>query len=379
MKKIPIKEKIRYWFYFLQLAYQSEDKQIKKNLNNKKIKEFYKPWGDVRNERNYNDWWRRHSDLFMDKATKTEVLREGSFSVDDNYFCVRIPLHFSPTQVGSMIKRMYSEEQGKNNPYQVLIEKQGKYKRHTREKLQMKDYKGRYSLTTESTYHENTYQVDKMKEYYYFAKYVYLKLINKDLVRGEQQQLWRDQTLKTFGVYDYEELTRKKVWNKKDKFKGKFSSEFKDWWIKHYREFQIKSDKCFKKYKEGHNKKVYDWEDKEHWCYIKNNVYHRKGKEKIEGRLPLFVLGECFYEKDNRKIHRLRKTVGIGKSTGGYEGSKLFNVRKKEFKFDHSQSKKIENDNRTIRGLKENVQKILLNVSKGIFPGDYTQNRGKKK
>ena len=42
-------------------------------------------------------------------------------------------------------------------------------------------------------------------------------------------------------------------------------------------------------------------------------------------------------------------------------------------------SKKVENDNRMIREFKTTVEKILLNVSKGEFPGDYVQNRGKKK
>ncbi len=39
---IPLKTKVKYWFYFLRLCHQSNDPVVQSNL--KKSKTFYEPW-----------------------------------------------------------------------------------------------------------------------------------------------------------------------------------------------------------------------------------------------------------------------------------------------------------------------------------------------
>ena len=62
--KNSLKEKIRYWFEFLNLAHQSTNPIVVSNL--RESSKFYSRWGKYRTVK-FDSWWREHSSLFRDE------------------------------------------------------------------------------------------------------------------------------------------------------------------------------------------------------------------------------------------------------------------------------------------------------------------------
>ena len=185
----PLKDKIKFWLYFLRLAHQIDDKVIQNNL--KKKKAFYARWGDI-HKGNYNDWWRKHSSLFRDNVNLSRM-NVGEVCKDDAFY-LRVPYIFAPVTLGKIVANMYKKE---------LEAQEEANKKKTRVK---KKYGGEYTLTATDDYHEDTYRVEHMKYYYVFAKDVYMKLMNTKATQRE----WHDLTTSVFKKKFKKQTSREK-------------------------------------------------------------------------------------------------------------------------------------------------------------------------
>lgn len=151
--KNKLKDKVRYWFEFLNLAHLSKDPVVADSL--RKSSDFYKPWGNYRIVK-FEEWWKQHSFLFRDE--KADVLtspKVGEVVTDDAFF-VRIPFTYSPTTVGKIVAEKYRRE----------LEL-----RRSRTHKVIKAYGGEFRLNRED------YPVAKFKHYLVFVRDVYLPIM----------------------------------------------------------------------------------------------------------------------------------------------------------------------------------------------------------
>jgi len=149
---ISLKKKVQLWFNFLRLAHQSNDAVVVGNLKNSES--FYKQWGSYR-AMAFTKWWAEHRHLFREVST-IRKMTAGNVATDDALHLV-IPLSYSPTSVGKVVQRIYSEEQERR------VEAKSKVK---------KVYGGTYSLSTVE------FQASQFVYYHLYAKSVYLPLMN---------------------------------------------------------------------------------------------------------------------------------------------------------------------------------------------------------
>lgn len=161
--KIPLKTKVKYWYYFLRLCHQSSDPLVKSNL--KKSESFYEPWGDYLTG-SYDDWWKTHSHLFRNKSVLSKLT--SSESLESNHLYIKIPLTYSPSSVSKLVKSIYTEEQNKT------LKKDGKVK---------KVYGGTYSLTSTDL------QTSQFDYYLRFTRDVYLPLMNEGVIGTQKYRL----------------------------------------------------------------------------------------------------------------------------------------------------------------------------------------------
>ena len=153
--KNSLKEKIRYWFEFLNLAHQSTNPIVVSNL--RESSEFYSRWGKYRTVK-FDSWWREHSSLFRDE--EAEVLESPKVGdvVNEGAFYVRIPYTYSPSSVGKIVSEKYARELAKRN----LVAKKVK-----------RIYGGAYCLTRDD------YPVAKFRHYLVFVRNVYLPALRE--------------------------------------------------------------------------------------------------------------------------------------------------------------------------------------------------------
>lgn len=153
---IPLKTKVRYWFYFLRLAHKSQNPTVKSNLL--KSAEFYSRWGDYRNI-TFENWWKDHSHLFTEKSSIRKMTVEDKVE-NDGALYLRVPLTFAPTSVAKAIARIYEEEYQKQNQVKKKVKK---------------SYGGLYNLTSLDS------QISQFDYYLLFAEKVYLPLVHSGL------------------------------------------------------------------------------------------------------------------------------------------------------------------------------------------------------
>ena len=157
---ISLKTKIKYWFYFLRLAHQSNDEAVKKNLI--KSKDFYLPWGDYLNQP-YDAWWKENSHLFKSESSLQVIGKGESFEKDALY--LKIPFIYTPLTVSKIVKEIYEREYDKRSLQKGKVKKQ---------------YAGAYALS------KDDYPVSQFEYYLNFAKNVYVPLM-KDGIKGTKQ------------------------------------------------------------------------------------------------------------------------------------------------------------------------------------------------
>ena len=150
--KNSLKEKIRYWFEFLNLAHQSTNPIVVSNL--RESSEFYSRWGNYRTVK-FDSWWREHSSLFRDEEADVLESPKVGDVVNEGAFYVRIPYTYSPSSVGKIVSEKYARELAKRN----LVAKKVK-----------RIYGGAYCLTRDD------YPVAKFRHYLVFVRDVYLPL-----------------------------------------------------------------------------------------------------------------------------------------------------------------------------------------------------------
>ena len=147
---ISLKEKIRLWFSFLRLAYESNDPAVVANLKN--ASHIYDAWGDYRST-SFSKFWIEHRKLFR---TVSSVRRMTSGDEpDDSALFLAIPFIYSPTTVAKMVQEMYQRAQDEQR---ISL---GKVK---------KVYGGEFALTTDD------FQASQFVYYHRFARDVYLPL-----------------------------------------------------------------------------------------------------------------------------------------------------------------------------------------------------------
>ena len=171
---IPLKTKIKYWYFSLRLAHQSDDPAVQENL--KKSKSFYKDWGDYLNQP-YEKWWKEHSHLFKNDSSFQVIDKNESFTEDALY--LKIPYIYPTLTVSKMVKEVYQREYEKRNVQKGKVKKQ---------------YSGKFCLT------KDDYPVSQFDYFLKFTKEVYLPLKSKN----------------TFGTKPYRELAEK-VFSKQKK------------------------------------------------------------------------------------------------------------------------------------------------------------------
>ena len=151
--KNSLKDKVRYWFEFLNLANQSPDPIVVSNL--RESSGFYSRWGNYRTVK-FDVWWREHSYLFRDVDADVLASPKVGDVVTEGAFYVRIPFTYSPSTVGKIVSEKYSRE----------LEK-----RTVRAKKVKRIYGGAYSLSRDD------YPVAKFRHYFVFVRNVYLPLV----------------------------------------------------------------------------------------------------------------------------------------------------------------------------------------------------------
>jgi len=173
---IPLKTKVKYWFYFLRLCHQSTDSVVQSNL--KKTKSFYEPWDNYLTG-SYENWWKSHSHLFRKKSVLSKLT--SSESLESNHLYIKIPLTYSPSSVSKLVKSIYTDEQNKT------LKKDGKVK---------KSYNGTFQLTTTDL------QTSQFDYYLRFTRDVYVPLMNQDVTgtkkyRELSEEVFKKQKLKS--------------------------------------------------------------------------------------------------------------------------------------------------------------------------------------
>ena len=146
-----LKDKIHYWFEFLQLAHLSKDPVVQSSLQEKRT---YQGWGEYQSAK-FNSWWKTHSSLF--KTEEVLSIPKAGDIVDSESFYVRIPYTYAPTTVGKIVSDIYDRELSK---------------RVQNTKKTRKVYGGKYKLTSYD------YQVAQFHYYLVFTRDVYLPLLN---------------------------------------------------------------------------------------------------------------------------------------------------------------------------------------------------------
>ena len=173
---IPLKTKVKYWYYFLRLCHLSNDPVVQRNL--KKSKLFYEPWDNYLTG-SYEDWWKSHSHLFRNKSVLSKLT--SSEQLESNHLYIKIPLTYSPSSVSKLVKSIYTEEQNKT------LKKDGKVK---------KSYNGTFQLTTTDL------QTSQFDYYLRFTRDVYVPLMNQDVTgtkkyRELSEEVFKKQKLKS--------------------------------------------------------------------------------------------------------------------------------------------------------------------------------------
>ena len=156
--KNTLKEKVRYWFEFLNQAHLSNDPVVAEYL--RKSSDFYTPWGNYRSVK-FEDWWREHSFLFRNEDADVLTSPKVGEVVTDDAFFVRIPFTYSPTTVGKIVAEKYRRE----------LEL-----RRSRSKKVIKVYGGEFRLDRED------YPVAKFKHYLIFVRDVFIPVM-RDMPR----------------------------------------------------------------------------------------------------------------------------------------------------------------------------------------------------
>ena len=123
---ISLKNKVKYWFWFLRLAHESSDLRVITAL--KESASFYEPWGDYLHG-SFDTWWKGHAHLFKQPSSVTKM-SAGDIADSDNCLYFRIPLTYAPTTAAKIIERMYREEQEKRRTSTSKVKKVygGKYR-----------------------------------------------------------------------------------------------------------------------------------------------------------------------------------------------------------------------------------------------------------
>ena len=173
---IPLKTKVKYWYYFLRLCHQSNDPVVQSNL--KKSKSFYESWDNYLTG-SYEDWWKSHSHLFRNKSVLSKLT--SSEPLESNHLYIKIPLTYSPSSVSKLVRSIYTEEQNKT------LKKDGKVK---------KSYNGSFQLTTTDL------QTSQFDYYLRFTRDVYVPLMNQDVTgtkkyRELSEEVFKKQKLKS--------------------------------------------------------------------------------------------------------------------------------------------------------------------------------------
>jgi hypothetical protein len=149
---ISLQKKVQLWFNFLRLAHQCSDPVVVRNLRDSES--FYAQWGNYRTTP-FTKWWAEHRHLFREVST-VRKMTAGQVATDDALHLV-IPFSYSPTAVGKIVQRIYSEE----------------HERRVASKTKVKKvYGGTYSLSTVD------FQASQFVYYHLYAKDVYLPLVN---------------------------------------------------------------------------------------------------------------------------------------------------------------------------------------------------------
>lgn len=149
-----LKEKIRHWFEFLNIAHASGDPIVKGNL--RESTDHYSGWGNYRCEK-FDSWWKSHSHLFKQDTTLS-ICSVGEVVADDQFF-VRIPFTYAPTSIGKIVAQMYERE----------LKKRSKRRGKT-----LRQYDGIYNLSSLD------YQVASFRYYFIFVRDVYLPLLRDE-------------------------------------------------------------------------------------------------------------------------------------------------------------------------------------------------------
>ena len=202
-----LKEKIRYWFEFLQLANESKDPIVVNALRNNDI---YEKWGDYQKAK-FNSWWSIHSLLFKNEQVLSIPL-VGEI-VDSEFFYVKIPFTYAPTSVGKIVSDIYDRELSK---------------RVQRTKKSRKIYQGDFKLTS------SEYQVAQFHYYLVFTRDVYLPLMNSDSKNKNQDFLQKSKEV--FG-----KLKKKSTLKREIPFTNKNASNDSDLrLVRRYRQYAEK-------------------------------------------------------------------------------------------------------------------------------------------
>ena len=101
------KDTYRIWFEFYKIALNSNLLTIKQNLD--KSRNFYDPWGDVRNIK-FDDWWKSHQDLFTEKVC-VSILRTGEQRQSADSLIIEVPLNQATSSLLKEIKVLLDANQ----------------------------------------------------------------------------------------------------------------------------------------------------------------------------------------------------------------------------------------------------------------------------
>ena len=194
-----IKEKIRYWYYFLNLVHDLDYEELNRNLKKPDVKKLYKRFGNYRTE-TFEVWWKNNSHSFKDMSESVKILSEGDKvqNVKD-HLVIKIPYRYTPKRANAIFKNIY--QRGFNDYHGEI------------KKLRNVKYKSEISLTTATDYAEDTYQVDQFRYYWTFAKFVYAKYNHTKFNNT-------DKKLREWSEYATEVFT-KKFTKRKEKLKKK--------------------------------------------------------------------------------------------------------------------------------------------------------------
>ena len=107
-KNRSIKERIKYWYYFLKLVEEFDYKELNKNLRKSDVKKFYKQFGKYRTE-NYETWWRNNSKKFKDDSATVEILTAG-YKVDDDQdaLYIKMPYRYTPNRANAIFRDIFA-------------------------------------------------------------------------------------------------------------------------------------------------------------------------------------------------------------------------------------------------------------------------------